>query len=115
MNQQAIAGFLLFKKPNQYTIPSTVSPGLFILPLACQPGGASRDESFAIGTRCGSVPFHQGRVDEYIAFKRGQKSMIDLIFANDSMLTLAQYNMNWRFYHNRQMKRWFGDDLVDMY
>jgi hypothetical protein len=115
MNQQTIAGFLLFKKPNQYTIPSTASPGIFILPLNCVPGGASRDESIAIGTRCGTVPFHQGRVDEYIAFKRGQKSIIDLIFANDSMLTLAQYNMNWRFYYNRQMKRWFGDDLIDVY
>ena len=114
MNQQ-IAGFLLFKKPNKFTVQSPASPGVFLLPLACEPGGASRDESYAVGTRCGTLSFHQSRVDEYIAFKRGHKSMIDLIFQNDLMLTLAEYKNNWRYYHNRQMKRWFGDDLVDVY
>jgi hypothetical protein len=110
-----IAGFLLFKKPNQYTVPSTVSPGLYILPLACQAYGASRDEAMAIGTRCGTLQFHQARVDEYVAFKRGEKQMLNIIFQYDSMLTLSQYQNNWRFYYNRQMKRWFGDDLIDVY
>lgn len=111
----SIAGFLIFKKANQYTTPSPVSPGLHILVLPCAPYQMTREESMIIGTRCGTVMFHQSRVDEYLAFKRGEKPMVNIIFQNDSMLTLAQYNMNWRFYHNRQLKRWFGDDLIDIY
>lgn len=110
-----IAGFLLFKTPNQYTKPSPTSPGLHIIPMICDANGVSKDESFAVGTRCGTIPFHQDRVNEYLAFKKGQISMVDLIFRYDLMLTLAEYKSNWRFYHNRQMKRWFGESLIDVY
>jgi hypothetical protein len=110
-----IAGYLLFNKPNQYTVQSSVSPGVFVLPLNCLPGSASREEAMAVGTRCGTLQFHQARVDEYVAFKRGEKQMVNIIFQYDSMLTMAQYQSNWRFYHNRQMKRWFGDALIDVY
>ncbi len=110
-----IAGFLLFSKPNPYTVQSAASPGIFLLPLMCKPGGASRDEAMAVGTRCGTLQFHQARVDEYVAFKRGEKPMVNIIFQYDTMLTLSQYQSNWRFYDNRQMKRWFGDALIDIY
>ena len=114
MNSE-IAGFLLFRKPNRFTVQSPVSPGIHILPMSCSPFGASRDESMAVGTRGGTLQFHQARVDEYVAFKRGLKAMVNIIFENDMMLTLAEYNNNWRYYHNRQMKRWFGEDLIDVY
>ena len=112
---QTIAGFLLFKKPNQYTQQSQVSPGIHVLALPCMPEGMSTQESFLVGTRCGTVQFHQSRVDEFVAFKRGIKSMRDIVFQYDTMLTLHEYNMNWRYYYNRQMKRWFGDDLIDIF
>lgn len=110
-----IAGCLLFRKPNAYTQPCPTSPNVHIICLPCQPGGASREEAFAVGTRCGTVQFHQARVDEYVAFKRGEKPMVNIVFQYDSMLTMADYNNNWRYYYNRQMKRWFGEDLIDIY
>lgn len=115
MNQQSIAGFLLFKKPNQYTKPCPTSPNVFILPMECSCNGLSQNEIFAIGTRCGTIPFHQARPQEYLEFKQGKRSMEQIIFHYDSMLTLDQYRRDWRFYYNRQMKRWFGDDLIDVY
>lgn len=112
---QGIAGFLVFKKPNQYTRPSSTNPPVYIIPIACGFGAVSRDESFAVGTRCGTLTFHQGRVDEYLAFKRGEKSLRDFLFQNDFLLTLDEYRRNWKELHNKQLRRWFGDDLLDVY
>ncbi len=112
---QSIAGYLIYKKPNKFTQPSQVSPGLHIVMIPSLPFGVSNEESFMVGTRCGTVQFHQDRVNEYIAYKRGEKPMVNIIFQNDLMLTLAEYNRNWRYYYNRQMRRWFGEDLIDYY
>ena len=111
----SVAGFLVYKKPQKHAVQCAASPSVYIIPLACATTGMSQEESFAVGTRCGTVQYHQDRVNEYLAFKRGHLSLRDLVFRYDSMLTLAEYNNNWRLYHNRQMKRWFGEDLVDVY
>ena len=75
----------------------------------------TREETQIVGTRCGTLQFHQARADEYLEFKRGTKTMTQIIFQYDLMLTLSEYNLNWRYYHNRQLKRWFGEDLIDIY
>ena len=111
----SLAGFLVYKKPQKHAVQSPASPSVFIIPLAVSPSGMTQEESYAVGTRCGTSQFHQDRVNEYMAFKQGRVSMSNLVFQYDSMLTLAEYKNNWRFYHNKQMKKWFGDDLVDVY
>ncbi len=112
-----IAGFLLFKQPNRFTKPCSTSPNIHILAfnVSANTSEVTQDEAFAVGSCCGLVQFHQDRVNEYIAFKSGKKSMRDILFQYDSMLTLSEYNMNPRYYHNLQMKRWFGKDLIDIY
>lgn len=110
-----IAGFLLYKKPTRFTVQSPVSPGIHILPLQFGLGGLSNNEMQAIGTRCGTLTYHHGRLDDYLAYKKGTKSMQEIIFQNDFMLTLEEYKKNWRHYHNQQMRRWFGEDLMDVY
>jgi hypothetical protein len=113
----AIAGFLLFKTPNKFTKPSTTSPNIHILAMnvSTDCNQVTQDESYAIGTCCGTAQFHQDRVNEYLEFKSGKKSMMDLVFKYDLMLTMHEYKCNWRSYHNQVMKRWFGKDLIDVY
>ena len=113
----SIAGFLLFKSPNKFTKPCSSAPHLHILSLNVSPNCSqvSQDESYAIGTCCGTTTFHQDRVNEYLEFKSGKKSMVDIIFKYDYMLTLHEYKCNWQLYHNQLLKRWFGKDLIDVY
>ena len=115
MQSPSIAGFLLFKKPNKFTVQSPVSPNIYIIPLQFGFQELSQNEIQAVGTRCGTLTFHQGRLEDYLAWKRGTKTLQAIVFQNDFMLTLEQYKNNWRYYHNQQMRRWFGDDLIDVY
>lgn len=112
-----IAGFLIFKTANRYTKPCPSAPHLHILSLAVSTNAnqVTQDESVAVGTCCGTVQFHQDRVNEYLEFKSGKKSLMDIIFKYDTMLTIYEYKCNWRYYHNQQLKRWFGKDLIDLY
>ena len=112
-----ITGILLFKQPNIFSKPCPSCPSLHSIAInfSCNSNEVTQDESYAVGTCCGAVQFHQDRVNEYIAFKSGKKSMRDILFQYDTMLTLSEYNSNPRFYHNRQMRRWFGKDLIDVY
>jgi hypothetical protein len=112
-----IAGFLIFKSPNKYTKPSSTSPNLHILSISVSANAlqVTQEEAFAIGSCCGTAQFHQDRVNEYIEFKSGKKSLMDLVFKNNIMLTLHEYKCNWRYYNNQQLKRWFGKDLIDIY
>lgn len=111
-----ITGFLIFKKPNTYTTPSTASPSLHMIPIYMGFLHATSHEVQAVGTRCGSIPFNQERVNEYTAYKMNKKTMESIIFQNEPFLNNNELNdSTWRQYYNNQMRRWFGDDLIDMY
>lgn len=109
---KTIPGILLFKKPNQYTVQSPTSPGLYVIPYQCEIDGVSRDEYFAVGTRCGTAPFNQERVDDYTAYKQGLLPIKDIVLMNNPNLDLKDFQLNWKKYHENQFKEWFGEDFI---
>jgi hypothetical protein len=102
-----IPGILLFKNPNKHTTQSSTSPSIFVISFNTSIGNISSDEIYAVGTRCGTSIYDQARVEEYKAYKLGQKTMEEIIKPK-------KYE-DWRTSCNNQMRKWFGDDLIDMY
>lgn len=102
-----ITGILLFKKPNKHTTQSSTSPSIFVICLKVSFGNISSDEIYAVGTRCGTSIYDQARVEEYRAYKLGQKTMQEIV--------KPKSYEDWKTYYNAQMRKWFGDDLIDMY
>jgi hypothetical protein len=109
----SITGILLFKKPNPYTTQSSVSPSVYTIPYTYVFNGISQDEMYAVGTCCGTRAYNQSRIDEYISYKTGKKSMNEIIMEKDDRILLNEYN--WKVYYNNQMRQWFGDGLLDVY
>lgn len=113
-----ITGFLLFKKPNKYTTQSVASPGIFIIPYQCSLNSQilSVDETFLVGTRAGSSPVNQDRIDEYTAWRQGRISMDEIVFKNNIISNLEEYYTKTRpLYLNQIMRKWHGDDLCDYF
>jgi hypothetical protein len=109
-------GVLLYSKPNQYTKPSPQAHHIHTISFPFQFEGISQAESFAVGTQCGTSEFQQSRVDEYLSYKKGQVNMIDILLKNGIIMYRGEVNeINWRGYYNLQYKRWFGNDLMDMF
>ena len=112
-----ITGFLLFKKPNKFTKQSQAAPNIFIIPYQCSwdSNKISADEIFAVGTQSGSSPVNQVSIDEYTAWRQGKISMDDIIFKNNIILDVNEYNKTRTYYYNEQMRKWFGNDLCDYF
>jgi hypothetical protein len=110
-----ITGILLFKKPNKYTVESTVSPGIHIIPYQCKIGGISNDEYIAVGTRCGTAEFSQDRVDDYTAYKLNYMTMNDILLQNNIIFDMDEFKRNWKVYCDSQWRDWFGEDFIVCY
>ncbi len=109
-----IRGILNYTSPNKHTTSSRHSPYYsvaYLIHIDAFKRGISREESYIVGTRCGTEEFNQARVDEYSEYRTHRKTMNEIILKNYPFTDLSDKN-NFLKYEAMINKKWFGDHYL---
>jgi hypothetical protein len=110
-----IRGILLYTSPNKHTLSSIHSPyhsvGYLMYVDAFKRNCISPEESYIVGTRCGSEDFNQSRVDEYLEYRTYKKTMNEIILKNYPYVNLSDKKIFIK-YEEMINKKWFGDNYL---
>lgn len=83
---------------------------------SCGISDITEQESYIVGTRCGTIPYDEFRVQEYKAYKTGKKDfnqiVIETFKISNDILNMSQSRYH---YYNLKLKDWFGNDLINVY
>lgn len=76
----------------------------------------TEQESYIIGTRCGTIPYDEFRVQEYKAYKTGKKDFNQIVIETFKIPRelLNTYPMQCHYY-NLKYKDWFGEDIINVF
>lgn len=82
----------------------------------CGISDVTEQERYIIGTRCGTIPYNEFRVQDYMAYKLGKKSFDEIVIETFRIPKemLSTYPMQCHYY-NLKLQDWFGDDLINVY
>ncbi len=106
-----IRGILNYTSPNKHTISSIYNPYhsiAYTIYIDAFRRGISPDETYIVGTHCGTKEFNQARVNEYIQYRTQQKTMNEIIIQNYPFVDLSDKNTFLK-YEAMIYKKWFGD------
>jgi hypothetical protein len=106
-----IRGLLHYTLPNKHTTSSIYSPYhsvAYTIYIDAFRRGISPDETYIVGTHCGTKEFNQVRVDEYIEYRTHKKTMNEIILKNYPGVNLSDKKAFLK-YETMIYKKWFGD------
>ena len=109
-----IRGILNYTSPNKHTTSSIHSPYhsvAYTIYIDAFRRGISPDETYIVGTHCGTKEFNQSRVDEYTEYRTHKKTMDDIIIQNYPGVNLSD-KKTFLKYEAMIHKKWFGDLLI---
>jgi hypothetical protein len=69
-------GILLYHTATKHTVPPVHGPYHTITYNVNIVGGISEDERYIVGTHCGTQPYSQQRVDEYIQYRQNPATVL---------------------------------------
>jgi hypothetical protein len=70
--------------------------------------GISPEESYIVGTSCGTEVFNQARVDEYTEYRTHRKTLNEIILRNYPGVNLSDMATYEAMLH----KKWFGEHYL---
>ncbi len=106
------ATFIYTKQP---ALPAVFSYNHWCIVIECNIGYVNDVEKYIVGTKCGTIPYSQQRVDEYEQYRRHFVT-IDQVMMKSFNITknILEIDAMYKYYYNLKMKDWYGDDLIDM-
>jgi hypothetical protein len=114
LSETEIRGVLNYTSPNKHTSSSMHSPYhsvAYLIHVDAFRRGISPEESYIVGTRCGTEVFNQARVDEYTEYRIERKTMNEIILKNYPGVNLSDKNI-FLTYDAIIHKKWFGDHYL---
>ena len=106
-----IRGILNYTSPNKHTTSSIHSPYhsvAYLIYVDAFRRGISPEESYIVGTRCGTEVFNQARVDEYTEYRTHRKTLNEIILRNYPGVNLSDMATCEAMLH----KKWFGEHYL---
>jgi hypothetical protein len=109
-----IHGVLNYTLPNKHTTSSIHSPYhsvSYLIYIDAFRRGISPQESYIVGTRCGTEEFNQSRVNEYTEYRTHKKTMNEIIVKNYPYVNISDKN-TFLNYEGMIHKKWYGDHYL---
>ncbi len=106
------ATFVYTKQP---ALPAVFSYNHWCITIECNFLYVNDVEKYLVGTKCGTIPYSQQRVDEYEQY-RTHTVTLDTVLMKTFNITkqLLENEPMRKYYTNLKYKDWFGNDLIDM-